>query len=540
MKKLSNNKFIILIIFFLAFSVRLYGLNWDQDNHLHPDERFLTMVTNDIKLPSSVFEYFQSSSSPLNPYNYPQYQFFVYGTFPIFLTKTLAVVIGMDNYQHLVILGRFLSALFDSTNIILLYYLSRKRILPSLFYALTILPIQLSHFFAVDTFLTTFILATFTLLSYNLFIPAAITFGLALSSKISAIMFAPIFLLFIVKKKRLSAILRITFYVLPITLLVFRIFNPYIFTGFFNLSPLFLENLETLKSFSDPSGWFPPAVQWLSKTPIIFPLQNIIFFGLGLPITILFLLSLRHLKDSFLLWLSFLWIILVLFLQGSQMAHTMRYFLPVYPFIILITFWHRPSFVRPILIFQFVITLSFLTIYSVPHSRVQASDWILAHISSRSVISSEYWDDPLPLGHSPYKSMSLPFYDPDTPEKWQKINQQLSEVDYLIMSSNRLWASIPLVPDKYPIASRFYQDLFRGRQSFQKLVEINSYPGFRLPIDKCYYFGPTDMPGDKSWLSVNTCSYPGIYFRDDVAEEAFTVYDHPKVLIFKKSFHTDL
>lgn len=534
MRKLFNHKFLLWLILVTGFSFRVFGVNWDSNFHLHPDERFLTMVANDISLPSSIFDYFSNDISPLNPYNYSQYQFFVYGTLPLFLTKFLAVIFGLNDYHNLVILGRLLSAAFDSFNIIILYFLSRRKLLPSLFYALTILPIQLSHFFAVDTFLTTFILATFTLLSYNLFLPAAVTFGLALSAKISAIIFAPFFLLFIIKQKKISSVLRITLYVLPITFLVFRIFNPYIFDGLFGINPSFIENLKTLKSFSDPSGWFPPSVQWLSKLPILFPAQNIIFFGLGIPITISFILSLFNPKKNFILLVSLSWIVIAFIFHGSQMSHTMRYFLPVYPFIILVAFWHNHRLSRWLILPQLLIALSFLTIYSLPHSRIQASDWIYHNIPTSSAISSEYWDDPLPLGISPYRSFSLPLYDPDTPEKWQKINQQLNDLDYIILSSNRLWGSIPLVPSKYPLASRFYQDLFSQKLGFTRVVEINSYPGFRLPIDKCYYFGPTNMPDDDSWWSSNICNYPGIYFRDDVAEEAFTVYDHPKVLIFSK------
>ena len=48
------------------------------------------------------------------------------------------------------------------------------------------------------------------------------------------------------------------------------------------LNPQFKQNIDQLKSFSEPSIGFPPSVQWLSKKSIIFPLQNIAFFGRGI------------------------------------------------------------------------------------------------------------------------------------------------------------------------------------------------------------------------------------------------------------------
>ena len=153
-------KFTLLFIFLFALSLRLYGLNWDQGNHLHPDERFLTMVATDVKLPQNIFQYFDTNKSSLNPNNYSSYQFFVYGTFPLFITKIFAVIFNLDNYESIVLVGRILSAFFDAGIIIILYKLSKKY-LASILYATTILPIQLSHFFAVDTFLTFFILLTF-------------------------------------------------------------------------------------------------------------------------------------------------------------------------------------------------------------------------------------------------------------------------------------------------------------------------------------------------------------------------------------------
>ncbi len=559
MKPFFKNNLLILLIFIIAFLLRIYGLNWDENNHLHPDERFLTMVVSDIKLPSSFFEYFNTNTSPLNPYNYPQYQFFVYGTFPIFLTKLLAVFLNLDNYDHITLLGRVLSALFDSGNIILLYFIAKKFLknyyiyLPSVFYTFLVLPLQLSHFFAVDTFLTFFILLTFTLLSYNLFLLAFFAFGLALSSKISALYFAPIIFLFLLKKffssKDKFFFLLSTIYSSLLTLLAFRIFQPYAFINYIKVNSFFVDSLKTLANFSGSDIYYPPGVQWLNRLPLLNSLKNNLIWGLGIcfsfPFIILITKSITKVKFKFnlnLFNIIVIWVFFLFIFQSVQIVHSLRYIYPIYPFIALIfvhllsKFKINKTLIIIIIILNLVSAITYISIYSRPHSRVQASSWINKNISQGSILSSEYWDDALPLGYSEYQNISLPLFDPDSREKWEKINQSLSKIDYLIMSSNRLWGSIPRVPDKYPQASEFYKNLFAENLNFKKIKEFNSYPGFSFPFLKsCFYLGPTNYPGIKNnWFSVdNSCYYPGIYFRDDTAEEAFTVYDHPKVLIFE-------
>jgi hypothetical protein len=542
---LMKPKLTLFVIFILALSIRLYGINWDSGFHLHPDERFLTMVGSDIKLPNSLGQYFDTFTSPLNPHNYPNYQFFVYGTFPLFLTKFISSIFHLDNYSYIHLFGRALSALFDASNIFLLYFLSKKRFLAPLLYSFLVLPIQLSHFFAVDTFLTFFVVLTFTLLVHNQPIWAGFTLGLGLASKISALYFAPIILLFFIYHSRRYGFFKSFCRYLIFSLLVFisfRIFQPYAFTGLITPNPQFINNLKTLSSYSNPNTYFPPAVQWLSKTPLIFSLQNIIIFGFG-PLLLVFLL--KKSVYNFHLFLASFWVLLLYFYQGSQFAHTMRYFLPIYPFLALIisqSLKQRPN----LIILQMIIALGFISIYSRPHSRIQASNWIYHNITKNKIVSYEYWDDPLPLNldlynSNTYGSERLSLYDQDSTQKWQLLNQQLSNIDYLIMSSNRLWGSIPMVPNRYPETTAFYQNLFDEKLEFKKLIEFNSYPGFYLPFLKnCYYFGPTNFPyktKTNHWFSVDaSCNYPGLYLRDDIAEEAFTVYDHPKVLIFQKKY----
>lgn len=553
--KPSYKTFIFLIlIFLLSFSLRIFGLNWDQNNHLHPDERFLTMLVNDIKLPLSLPQYFDIKSSPLNPYNYDAYQFFVYGTFPVFLVKYLAVFFHLDNYDQITLLGRFLSAIFDASNVFLLYFISKKflksfyKFLPPLFYTFLILPLQLSHFFTVDTFLNFFILLTFALLINNLPFLAFFVFGLALACKVSALYFVPmIFLVLVYQKKKILPILKSCLYFL-ISFLSFRFFQPYSFNGLITPNPAFVDSLKTLVAYSNAGIYYPPGIQWLNRYPLLNSFKNNFFWGMGiffsLPLFLLIIRSLSKIKFKFnLIFVIFLCSLIFFIVQSLQVVHSLRYLYPIYPFVaiifaVLLSKFKISRFLTLTLLFlNLVSALAFLSIYSHPHSRVQASAWIFQNISSDKVLSNEYWDDALPLANSNYQSETLTLFDPDTPTKWEKINLSLHRVDYLIMSSNRLWASIPRLPQEYPQSSLFYENLFAQKLDFTKVKEFNSYPGFSLPFLKsCYYFGPSNFPGiENYWFSKDTdCPFPGIYFRDDTAEEAFTVYDHPKVLIFQK------
>src|SRR5512133_1876432 len=65
---------------------RFTGLNWDQNQHLHPDERFLTMVETSIAPVDSLSQYFDTQKSSLNPHN-RGYGFYVYGTLPLFMVR---------------------------------------------------------------------------------------------------------------------------------------------------------------------------------------------------------------------------------------------------------------------------------------------------------------------------------------------------------------------------------------------------------------------------------------------------------------------
>jgi YYY domain-containing protein len=171
-------------------------------------------------------------------------------------------------------------------------------------------------------------------------------------------------------------------------------------------------------------------------------------------------------------------------------------------------------------------TLALVNIYSTPNTRVQASEWIYNHIPSGATLTNEVWDDPLPVWVPPahtaggvaytaagnvinparYGEIGLNLYDPDTPQKAQQLAQQLAAANVVVISSQRLVRSIPKLPDRYPMTTRYYQLLFAGKLGFTLAAHFTNAP---------HLFG--------------------VVFNDTGADESYSVYDHPPVWIFVRS-----
>ena len=119
---------------------------------MHPDERFLVWVTADIAPAQNLSEYFDTAQSTLNPNN-RGHGFYVYGTLPIFLARYLVnSIFPAPGWEQITSLAAR-SALADLLTVLLIFgvaarlYNRRVALLASAFYALAVLPIQLSHFF---------------------------------------------------------------------------------------------------------------------------------------------------------------------------------------------------------------------------------------------------------------------------------------------------------------------------------------------------------------------------------------------------------
>ncbi|HEV7126305.1 MAG TPA: hypothetical protein VGN32_02560, partial [Ktedonobacterales bacterium] len=162
-----------------ALGLRLYGINWDANNHLHPDEREIVFRAMCLSFPNQVASrppncdpavtgagWFFSPASPLNPH------FFAYGSLPLYLLA--AVCHGLawltrltdgrfvpidggawDDFNHFTLVGRFLSALFDTGSVILVGLLGRRLwgprvgLLAAALVAVIPFEVQVSHYYAV-------------------------------------------------------------------------------------------------------------------------------------------------------------------------------------------------------------------------------------------------------------------------------------------------------------------------------------------------------------------------------------------------------
>src|SRR3990172_6306987 len=170
-KKLKKDLYIFILIAILlfGFALRIYNYNWDNDHYLHPDERYNALTAVNIKMPRDLSEYLDPQKSPLSPYN-TDYKAYIYGTLPLFLTKILAVQLDMDTYGDIHEVGRVISAVFDTGTILLVYVIAREflnkrhSLIAALFYTLTVLAIQFSHFFTVESFLVFFTALTLKML----------------------------------------------------------------------------------------------------------------------------------------------------------------------------------------------------------------------------------------------------------------------------------------------------------------------------------------------------------------------------------------
>ncbi|MGB8644535.1 MAG: glycosyltransferase family 39 protein [Anaerolineae bacterium] len=396
--QLIRNRWLEAILFVLVLvagaTLRWYGLGWDAGYLFHPDERQIAMVASNLDWPHSLSEFF-SPSSPLNPH------FFAYGSFPIYLLRLIAPFAPPSNLTgpwandflaRWIVFGRAISGLFDLGTICLTYALGKRvygswvGLAAAAGISVTVLHIQLAHFYTVDTVLTFFVMATLYAAwrmgeiskgahpagalferkkwplprdpgpgdshgspSHNRWgMVCGVMLGLALATKVSALpLVAPIaFAIWHVSGARIPpgtirvkiiyiwGILRRPLCQLGgIALAVFIVTQPYaVIDGIQFVIAVGREGLVA-------RGWldYPYTRQYANTIPFLYQIAQSAIWGMGLPLGIvvwgggaLFLYQAYRKRDGASLFLLF-WALVYFLAIGAQYVKYPRYLLPLLP-----------------------------------------------------------------------------------------------------------------------------------------------------------------------------------------------------------------
>ncbi len=633
---------VLLVVCAAAF--RLSDINWDQFQHVHPDERFIVWVADSMSLPESLAQAFDPLRSPINPFRWPpgkddplsgKPRGYAYGHFPLyllvfvahaaqavgqwfgettlafpaFLTPIYTVGRHLAEYNYLALVGRALSALADLATLLLVYVLGRRvggrlktvagdqdahraggkgqgsgaGLLAAALYTFAVLPIQLSHYFAVDMVTTVCVVGSVALAASQAerwaaeggglrrgwlrWLLAAGLAGLAVGSKFSAVMLiVPLAVAALygvrpdppapfpgreggdklpsperrgVGGKVLTAeqavvVLGRLAAAMLASAVAFAVTNPFAI-----LEPLayaanilsqnamvsgIMDAPYTRQYIGTPVYWY--FIQQLSQWGVGWPLGAIAWGGFVWAIVAA---GLRRGSPTLVVMLA--WALPYFATTGAFHTKFLRYMAPLLPFLLVFGAgaltaacrwlrgrWGRAgqagwaAAVLAALALTIGWALAFTSVYHQEHPWIQASRWIYEQIPEGSKLLVEHWDDALPLtldnipgrpAPRTYVRAELPLWDPDKPAKLDKLVAELSSADYVVLSSNRLYAPIQRLAARYPMSSQYYRLLFAGDLGYTLVAEFSVYP--RLG---------------------------GLVIRDDRADESFTVYDHPRALVF--------
>lgn len=328
---------LLTLLILAGFTLRVWGVNFDQGIGSHPDERSTScFYAATIRLPNSWDEFWDPQRSPLNPLwdlSNQRPRSFTYGHFPLYLgvatgevmhtlapvaatlglpDSTVALMARADGAcDAIAVAGRLVIALLDTLTIFLLFLLGRRifgagaGLIAAAFYAFTAQAIQLSHFFAMDPASTTFtvlaVLGGVMMVqerTWRATVLTGIAAGLAISSKFSAlpILAVPITaaILTIWREQtasqredrpvnariQLHALLAIPL-VLVLVVVTFAVTSPYAILDWESfIRATLVEQGRMVRGIAD----FPFTRQYRNTTPYLYFLEQQLAWGLWWPL----------------------------------------------------------------------------------------------------------------------------------------------------------------------------------------------------------------------------------------------------------------
>ena len=548
--------------------VRLSIIGWDQGSSLHPDERHLLFSVRDALAalasatdsgPHWLTLWFATGESPLDPGAGDK--FFVYGELPYLGITMLAYWLGISEWLHVQVLARSITALLDTGTVFAVYLIAlattRDRLaalLAATLYAASPLALQLSSFFTVDAWLTGLgawgLLACIALQrscgkgSFTFAIIAGVLAGLSIACKLPGLALLPVIAASVVTMKLplgVSAFPRRTGVLLTAGASAYaslRIASPFMFSGAVGLywllpSSAWLSDLRTLSRLSDRHD-FPPNFQWMAEDRFYKPLPDLAVWGVGLVTSGIVALAAsvqlaRRSPISGPVMLCLVYGGLHLGYFALNPVPVLRYALPAIPVLCVLggsvviglrRMVTRGAMAALAACLAMIWGFGLVEMHWSEHSRVTASRWLWLNTKPGTVIAFESeWDERLPLpidlgdgegrrkpdhaGHFQFANLHLEL--PDTADKAAHIVATLNKSDIVVISSGRFRDHIPRLSARFPLTTAYYNALSEGNLCYETVLAIK--PGYRVI---------------------------GFRLDNSLAQEPWTVYDHPTVEILRK------
>ncbi len=654
----------LIAILAVAAALRLYGIAWDGGMLFHPDERHILVVANGIAFPPlGAWRTLLSPESPWNP------RFFAYGSLPIYLLRIMADLAGRLDPNHATlqssyIVGRTLSALFDLGTVALVFRLGlrlfdeRVGLLGAALTAVTVLHVQLAHFFAVDTLLAFFVLLTVHLAIGLVDRPTLWrgvgvggAWGAALATKVSA---APLGMAVAVawvlgtlasrhergdaldrrserserprpaerglshplattevwegrrsercEEPRLTEAAPLVYaastaasrrvaharrggealrgsasrqggWALPLwgmvvtglaALITFVLLEPYAIID----AATFASDVAQESQMARGAYDIPYTRQFVGTLPYIYPIQQAIVWSMGIPLGLTGFVAMvvaavrgglaaasRSWRRAGDLLVPLAWVLPYLGIVGAFHAKFLRYLLPILPFLSLWAAWVLVGVVRAagrrlarvvgwgalaaVVAGSALYAVAYLNVYTATHPWIQTTAWMCENLPAGSRIAVEHWDDTLPLLQGTgelrcarqHRLTQLAVYNRDDQAKLDMLLAGIEGNDYIVLASNRLYNTIPRLPERYPLTSRYYQLLLGEELGFELVHSAATYPrvfGVDLVNDT---FHDPDLPKPALVRAAEAERRALVLGR---ADESYSVYDHPMTMVFEK------
>jgi YYY domain-containing protein len=577
--------------------LRLWNIDYDDRQHLQPDERHWSIVASRLDaaeapdryptVAGGVLTWLDGQRSPANPYRNGN-DSFVYG--PITMSATRAVGgwlydgastgaepartvvetidrLGVplldaaggprfDRGYQIDLVGRLLGAVTDAAAIVVVALAGRRLggeryghavgIGAAWIYASLVLLVQYAHFLGSEPALS---LASALCVLAMLHVDrsastrrawltgalAGASAGAIMAVKFSGlglalVPFALLAVLGVVHRRR-ADLVRLGAAILG-GAIAFRALCPPAFVGLgVRPNPEFWDDLA--RSREAVGAGLPPSIQWADRVPVIEATWWLTKYFLGPGAVALGVVGLfvavrqRHLLGRWPTGVVIASTVVPWAFVFRSPVTTGRYFVPMFPSVavagglaVAVALAAANDLERPRRrLVESAIAVAVVAVVAWPiafvngvhgdvNTRIAASRWIAANIEPGSVLTSQGWDDALPLAvdgvdPSRYTNRQLDLFGPDTVEKVAALAVDLTDVDVVVESSPRVWNSVVRIPSRYPSTIELFEGLDDGSLGFERVATFTSPPEL----------GPLRLTG---------------------GEEAFSVYDHPEVRIWER------